>query len=85
VHDAAGWVTWTLRPATVTDVLRACSAALVAASSVIVPEPTPVAPVAIVNQVAPLAADHVHPGVAVTPTEAVPPPTATAWIAGESP
>ena len=83
VHETPDCVTVTVCPATVTVALREDVDVLAAAVTVTVPLPDPLPPLAIVNHVALLVADHVQPVATVTPTEPLPPAATMFCVAGE--
>jgi hypothetical protein len=82
VHVTDDWFTVNVRPAIVIVPVRAAPE-FAATLKPTVPLPDPFAPLVTVIQVAPLAAVHGQPAVAVTVTEPVPPPAATVWLVGE--
>jgi hypothetical protein len=78
------WVTLTAWPPTVTVALRATLDVLAVALSVTVPFPEALAPPVTVNHVALLVAVHAQPEPAVSESVAVPPPTATLVVSGDT-
>ena len=63
--------------------LRVCVVVLAAAFRLTVPEPEPLAPVAIVSHEAPVVAVHEHPASVLTPTDAAPPAAGADCVAGD--
>jgi hypothetical protein len=79
----AACVTVKLRPAIVSVPVRCDASGFIAAENATVPFPVPLAPLVIVNQLAPLVAVQLQPAAPVTADVPVPPPNATDWLVGE--
>ena len=84
LQDAPAWVTVTAWPPTVTVALRDALDVLAVAVSVTVPFPEPLAPPVTVSHAALSVAVHAQPEPVVSERVAVPPPTATLVVDGDT-
>jgi len=83
-EGAAPWLIVKVCPPTPMVPLRELVVLFAAALKATVPLPEPVVLLVTVIQLAPLVAVHVQPAAAATENDPVPPPAATAWLAGDT-